>query len=240
MLKIKNISRSFSILLLTITLITSCNKSKTTPIATEAKNTLENVRKIEISGLVRCELKQSNTAKIEIEAQDNLKKIVKTDIEGNNLKIWISSEKKFDPKEIKVIVSLPYIEEIKVKDLAEIYCSQEIKSNDISIVADSFSKTDLNIASENINLTSNDRSEIKLSGKTLNLTINSDDTSEIKASDLLANNINAVTQGESIIEIKPILSLTATTNDESKIIYYKKAKVTNFSSAKTNNIIFKG
>ncbi|WP_136667068.1 head GIN domain-containing protein [Flavobacterium sp. H122] len=239
MLKIKNIAGSFFTLLSISASTVSCNKSKTNSIAAETKNTLENVSKIEVSGLVRCELKQNNTAKIDIEAPENLKKIIKTEIEGNILKIWISSEQKFDPKKIKVIVSLPVIEEIEAKDLAEIYSSQEIKSNNFSITADSFSKTDLNIASENINLTSNDNSEIKLSGKAVNVNISSDGSSEVKASDLFANNINAAAEGTSIIEIKPILSLTAAAGNESKIIYHKKAKVNNFKSTDKNNIIYK-
>lgn len=180
-----------NILILLIVLIyTNINfaqeKIKGNKKVTVVKTDLKPFTKIKVSDDFKIVLLRSNQSSIEIETDENLHDVIDFNIEDTTL--VISTSKKIKAKRLNITVSYEKpLEEITLNEDSEIEALNTLKSPNLLLKVNDFSKADLIIISDNFNLKNNNKSRFQLSSKSklniesknVNLELNESSNSDI-------------------------------------------------------------
>jgi hypothetical protein len=188
------------------------------------ERSLDTFTKIKVTQGLECELIQSNTQKVVVEADDNLIKGIKTEVKNGTLIISSDYNNYINITSKKVKVQIPLIEELISTSGSTLTTKSTIKGS--SLVVDSSSGSELNVSAEydSITASSSSGSELTIGGKALKAATNSSSGSSIDAENLLANDITAQSSSGSSTEVHPLVSLTAKASSGSSIDYSGKPK----------------
>lgn len=164
---------------------------------TERRN-ISDFKKIDVSGVFDVEVVAQKEFSVEVDADDNLLALIKTEISGETLSI--ESKKRFSGSQrIKIRVSAPDIENIDVSGASKIKLT--------------------NLDNESFSMDSSGASKINVEGKTNNLTIDTSGASRIDAKDLVASNVKIDSSGVSKINVNVTNVLTADLSGASHVNY---------------------
>lgn len=153
---------------------------------TIVKTDLNPFTKIKVSNDFKIVLLKSSQSSIEIETDENLHDVIDFNIEGTTL--VISTSKKIKSKRLHITVSYENpLEEITLNEDSEIEALNTLKSPNLLLEVNDFSKADLIIISDNFSLKNNNRSRFQLSSKSklniesknVNLKLNESSNSDI-------------------------------------------------------------
>jgi hypothetical protein len=152
------------------------------------KRTVSNFKKIEVSGVFVVEVTAQKEFGIEIEADDNLLPLIKTEVNGDTLSI--ERDKRFSTNNSVVIrVSAPDIESLDVSGVSKVSLS--------------------NIENESLKVDTSGASKITVDGKTNRLVIDSSGASRIDARKLSTENVTVDASGatKSMVNVSETLSV---------------------------------
>ncbi|MFC4817277.1 MULTISPECIES: head GIN domain-containing protein [unclassified Flavobacterium] len=192
-------------------------------VVTKERN-LNDFTKVEVKKGLECEVVQSSTFKVEVEADDNLQDGILTTVENGTLKITSKYNNYHNVASKKVKVFMPIIESLETNSGADLRTVGVIKSNTIHVKSGSGSSIDAEIESENITLESTSGSTIKASGKAILVNTLSSSGSSIEAERLIANEIRAQSTSGSSTKVNPILILNAQASSGSHVEYVNTPK----------------
>lgn len=171
-----------------------------------------------------CEVIQGDKFDVEVVADDNLIKGIKTTVENETLVLSSEYNNYINIKSKKVIVTLPNIKSLESTSGSNLITRDVIVSNDIKVKSSSGSHLEANIESDIIDLESSSGSEINITGKALKLYTDSSSGSSIDAARLLANEVNSQSSSGSSTDIHPIVTLNAKASSGSSINYNANPK----------------
>lgn len=231
MVKIISLITKFILVLLCTVLFASCNytvnlKSITGSgtVIKENRTVTDSFKSIEISNAIDLEIEQSDKTEIIVEADDNLINKIRTRVENGVLIIDCDYNSFFDIESKKVIVKMPFIEELKASSSSSISSSNTLKGEEIAIRASSAANIKLNLEFDRVNAKASSASTIVLYGLALDLNANSSSGSELDADELLSNEVTAVASSGASITTHPIVKLNAKSSSGSSIQYSKTPK----------------
>jgi hypothetical protein len=156
-------------------------KIRGSKIVTIEKKNIDNFENLEVSDNIEIILIQGNVPHLEIEADDNLQEIIKTEIFGNTLKI--STEKSVSGQK-KMSIRVTYTENLKMliaKDEAIITAIDEIKNKEITFKCFDNSNLFINASSKNFTLIANDKSKVELNLKSEDVVLELNRNNQTKA-----------------------------------------------------------
>ncbi|GAA4775501.1 MULTISPECIES: head GIN domain-containing protein [Flavobacterium] len=185
---------------------------------------VENFTKIELKRGLDCEVKQSDSFKVVVVADDNLQEGIKTKVENGTLIIDSEYGNYNNVKSKTIQVFMPVIDVLETTSGSSLKTIGTIKGNNIHLKSSSGSSLDAEVESENLTLESTSGSTLTASGKAIELNTLSSSGSAIDATNLLANNINSQSSSGSNTEVSPILLLKAQASSGSSIEYVKTPK----------------
>jgi hypothetical protein len=139
-----------------------------------------NFNSIKVSSGLDLILAQDTTEKVSVEANENLQKIIKTDVSNGVLKIY-TTEPIFQASRMKVYVTLKNITEVEASSGSDVNSASMLNLPDLKLVASSGSDVKLNLTCSNLDAKSSSGSDVSLSGKTEKLTIESSSGSDVNA-----------------------------------------------------------
>lgn len=169
---------------------------------TENRN-ISGFEAIKASGAVQVEVTAQKDFAVEVEADDNLLGHVKTEVNGNTLKIY--SEGKISTKSaIKVRISMPEIKAVYISGASN------------AIVT--------NVKSDNLTLEASGASKIKVDGEAKTLVSEASGASGIDAENLSAENANVEANGASKTTVSATNELKADASGASTIYYTGEPK----------------
>ncbi len=180
--------------------------------------------KIELKRGLDCEVKQAETFKVVVEADDNLQDGITVKVENGKLIIDSKYNGYNNVKSKMVYVFMPVIDVLETTSGSSLKTSGVIKGNNIHLKSSSGSSLKAEVESENISLESTSGSTITVSGKAIELSTQSSSGSTIDATNLLANNVNSQSTSGSNTEVSPIVDLKAKASSGSSIEYAKTPK----------------
>ncbi|MEZ4803420.1 MAG: head GIN domain-containing protein [Gelidibacter sp.] len=173
---------------------------------------------IEISRGLDVYLTQSDTESVSVQADENLHDIIKTEIEGNVLKIYTEDNIRFSEAQ-KVMVSFKNISRISASSGSDVYSENTITANTLKLFTSSGSDMKLDVNAQSLDCDSSSGSDLKLSGTTTNLTAEASSGSDINASDLKAETSHVKASSGADITVNTSKELYAKANSGGGIRY---------------------
>lgn len=182
----------------------SCNSSVSGSgnSATE-KRDVSDFRGINVGGVFLVETSAGKDFSVEVEADDNLLPLIKTEVRGGTLRL--ETEKKISSKNpIIVRISAPDIENLNVSGASKVSIE--------------------NISNENLTIDASGASKVSVAGESANLVIDVSGASKIAAENLKAENVAVDASGASSVEIFAANELKTDASGASNIVYQGNPK----------------
>lgn len=176
---------------------------------------------------IRVLLRNDNSNKIIVEAGSNLVKSVKTEVEGDILKInnenacnWARSYK----NQITVSVGAKSLQNLEQLGFKEITTIDTLETPGLVVSCRSSGDISLNIKTNALSIFSATSSYINVAGKTRTLRINSNGIGEIFTQELRADNVTIQHENINQVHVYPIKSLNVTffPQNTGNVIYYNQ------------------
>lgn len=231
MLKIIAIITQFIVATLIALLFSSCGHSinfgngikGSGNITTETRTVNQDFKKIEVSQGIKVNVEQSDNKSITVEVDDNLQQHILTKVENGVLKI--KSDENYNTNESPIVnVKMPIINGLKSSSGSKITSTGLLITDKIDVKSSSGSEIKIEVEADDITLETSSGSQIEVSGKALKVSTSSSSGSEIDAKNLMANEINSVTNSGSSTAVYPILKLEAKASSGSEITYHNNPK----------------
>ena len=162
------------------------------------KREIADFKSIEVSGIFEVEVVAQKEFSIEIEADDNLLELIKTEVKDGTLEI--ERKKRFSSRNsIKIRISAPNIEKLDNAGVSKV--------------------TIVNIANESLQIDSSGASKVKLEGTTNKLNLDISGASRIDASGLSASKVAVESSGASSARVNVSSELDADLSGASRVSY---------------------
>ncbi|MGB7209774.1 MAG: head GIN domain-containing protein [Pyrinomonadaceae bacterium] len=153
---------------------------------------------VDVSGVFQVEITAQKDFAIEIEADDNLLSLIKTEVRGGVLRI--ETEKRMSTSNpLKIRISAPDIENIEASGASRVSLT--------------------NVKNDELRVDTSGASKINISGETVNLLIEVSGASSIDAENLKAENANVDACGASHVSVFATGELKSDASGASKIVY---------------------
>lgn len=190
---------------------------------TEKRKLNQDFKSVKISESLTVHIIQSPEVALEIKADENILKHIITSVENGQLNIYVSSDVSIDSNPM-IELKMPLIEKLMATSGAKIITKAKIKGQNLTVETSSGAMAELNTAYDAVKLESSSGSGIQIKGLSLNLTSSASSGSTIKAKELMSNNVKAEANSGSMINVYPILNLTAVANSGGGIEYHNTPK----------------
>lgn len=175
-----------------------CNRIVGSGIAKTEQRDIGDFQKVDVSGAVNVEVFADKDFAVSVEADDNLLGQIKTELDGDTLKVY--SKGWFSPKtKITVKISMPKLEEVEVSGASNVTAS--------------------NLKNENLEVNLSGASKLKIDGKTTNAKFDVSGASKFDGENLEIENAEIDNSGASSVLVSVTKNLTADTSGASKVTY---------------------
>jgi hypothetical protein len=164
-------------------------------------------KQIDVSGAVDVEVVGQKDFKIDVQADDNILELVKTEVSGETLKIYVK-ERISRRSPIKIFVSMPELTGAEISGASK-FTGNNIKTETLNLDVSGASKIELNGEAQNINIDASGASKINtenfkvakaivdVSGAT-SVSVNA--TEEVRAEASGASKVNYVGEPKNVIK----------------------------------------
>lgn len=174
---------------------------------------------IEVSNGLHVYITFGNAQSLEIEADENLHDVIRTEVTGGVLKVY--SEMNIRNSKAKNIrVTVPELEEIEASAAASVRCENTLKTNMLSISVSSAADVKVEVKAKEIEMDASSSGSIDIRGEADDLDVNVSSAGSIDAYDLTVKNcrVSASSAGSSKLRVTEELSAEASSAGS---IHYK-------------------
>ena len=176
----------------------NCGEKGSGNVVSEKRDVSE-FRSVEVGGMFVVEITAQKDFGIEVEADDNLLPLIKTEVDGETLKI--ETDKKFSTSSpIRVRISAPDIENLDISGASK-----------VSVV---------NLNNDSFRIESSGASKIISEGQTVNLTVNMSGASRFDGEKLRSENASIDASGASHASVFVSGDLKTDLSGASKLVYF--------------------
>lgn len=192
---------------------------------------------LKISNAIRVVLTQESTFKVKVKADENLQRLIKTEVSGGALHIHQEDNTSLSPTEdIVVYISMPNVKDIDVSGASSLEVTGRLVSDEkVSIEVSGASKAIVNLRAPGVSLDASGASELIISGETKKVVVESSGASSVKALDLLAEEVKVNASGASNASVFGSVKLELDASGASEI-RYKGSDVTTSNSSGASSI----
>lgn len=176
----------------------SFNSVKGSGVAATDVRKLSDFKGVDVGGVFQVEVVSGKEYAVEVDADDNLLPYIKTEVDGDVLKIS-ATERLKSSTPMRIRVSAPNIESVEASGASKVSVA-EIKNSDLRIDTSGASK-------------------VQIAGETASLTIDVSGASKIDAGDLKAGKANVDASGASSVDVFVTGELVSEASGASKIGY---------------------
>lgn len=210
----------------------SCTtKTGSGSIETQTRNH-KNFKAVSASGSFEVKLKQGNTYKVLIEADDNIMDDIETEVNGDKLIIEFRDNLRLNNITAKVFVEAPEFTFIGGSASADIESENSLQSNkEINIKASSAAAINLMVNAPAIEAEASSGGSILLTGKTKSIDLQASSGAHLNADELLAENAKVQASSGSEINLHASVNLNAKASSGASVKYRGNATVSQQASS---------
>ena len=199
-------------------------------IVTEVRET-SSFTGISVSGGFEVELRQSGNEEVVVEADDNIIKYVNTKVRKGELVINLDDLNVHDAH-LKVLISAPSINSIKVSAGSDFLVKDELKSGEmIRLKASSGSHIKSTVDAPEVEADASSAGEISISGRTRDFNAETSSGASILAKELLSENTVVQASSGSTANVHASVKLEAKASSGASITYRGAASVQKSTSS---------
>jgi len=185
--------------------------------------------RISISGGYKVILKQDSSFSIKITGDDNLMKYIKTNLEGDKLRIY--NKKNFcNTGQIVVYVGVKSLDEIKGSGAVEIESDGKLHTGDLGIKLAGATKVTLDLSSGNVTSSGSGATELNLKGQATSHNINIAGVGHVYALDFVVGSCDIESSGAGHCEVNVLNSLNVHSSGVSEVKYRGHPTITDDKS----------
>lgn len=208
------ISKVFALIIL-VTLTVSCaggmfnSVTGDRNVKTETRKIQDDFSVVKVSTGLDLYITQGDMVSLEIEADENLHDIIKTEVNENG-KLSIYSEKNiWKAKARKIHLTVTNIEELIATSGSDVHTENTLKATNFKVSVMSGSDAKINIDAENVVSSATSGADLNITGVTVNHTSNATSGSSIYAFELESQNTKANATSGSNIDVYATESINA-------------------------------
>jgi hypothetical protein len=175
--------------------------------------------RLEVSDSFKVIIKEDSSSTLNITADDNLLKYIRTSVEGGSLRIY-TRKNMCNSGEMLVKVPVRMLEGLKASDAAEIVADGKINAKDIYLHLSDGSRITIDLTATNVTTHASDASELNLKGQASSHNIELSDGSKIYAKDFVSGNSSVKASDGSYGELNVLNTLNVNGSDGSVIKYH--------------------
>ncbi len=208
-----------SALIFTFSLLASCNKSceKGSGKTAAEDRKVAAFTKIQVSGNYKLILKQG-AASVKIMADDNLLKLIKTDVSGDELSV-ITDGNICNSGPMIVNITNPDFQSVKSSGVIDLSSDGKLTVKDFALELAGVSKVNLDINAGNVKTLSSGTAEIYLKGQATENTVTMNGTSALNAFDFIVANYRIETRGDTHCKINVLNELNVNIKEAGEVQY---------------------
>lgn len=174
------------------------------------KRSISGFKSIEAGGVFQIEVTAQKDFGVEVEADDNLLSMIRTDVDGGVLRI--KTDKHFKSSNpVRIRISAPDIEKLDISGVANVTLD--------------------NVKNAALSIESSGASKIKVSGETAKLSVDVSGATKINADDLKSGNAVIDASGASFVSVNVTGDITSDVSGASRVVY--SGTPTNVSTKKS-------
>lgn len=190
------------------------------------KRTVDNFDGISVAGGFEVEVKIGSPVSVEVEADDNIMKYIKTRTSGSTLKIETEDMHNFSDVHMKIYITTPSLKMINASASAEVTVQNVITSTDkLSFRASSGADIKAAVDAPNVETDVSSGASIDLKGKTKSYTAEASSGSDIRSWDLLSETATVNVSSGATAKVHASISLNATASSGAHITYHGAASL---------------
>ena len=178
---------------------------------------------------------QSNSVALNVEADENLHELIKTEVEDNTLKIYTSSNIRSAASK-KIMLEIEDISAIKATSGSDVFSTNTIEANDLTLETTSGADMKLDVKTNTLNCRVTSGSDLKLSGSTELLVAEATSGSDMKAANLKAVTSKVKASSGADISVNTSKELTARATSGADIRYVGNPTVVNKSDTSSGSV----
>ncbi|GGB75543.1 lipoprotein [Flavobacterium suaedae] len=187
-------------------------------VVTEERKVSQNFTHVAVSTSLDAIIVQSSNTSVSVEADDNLQKLIKTEVENNELKIFVDGNMGYATK-AEITVHMPTIKGLSASSSASLETKNSITADNLSLNVSSSGDMIVNVKANSINCNTGSSADLTIEGSTNQLTIEAASSSDVNASRLTAQNVTVNASSSSSVTVNPIKSLNAKASSSADILY---------------------
>lgn len=192
--------------------------------------------KIEFGGNIKLTIHQDETTSMNITADDNILKEIKTDVSGDVLKI--SMKGNFcNSGPIAIVLHTKKLNKIDASGSAEIISANTINSDNFELDLSGSSNVNLDLVTGRLSTQSSGSATISLKGQAREHNLDMSGSTQFNAFDLIVGDYNIETSGSSDCKINVLNTLNVKSGGASKIQYKGNPKEINNDKSGSSDLI---
>jgi len=193
---------------------------------------------ISVNNGIELLVSQDTFEKVVVEADENIQKILRTEVKDGKLKIFLD-ENVLHAKKMKVYVTVKQLKAVEASSGAEVKSGNQIKAESLKIHSSSGSDVTMEIACSQDTLDSSSGSDMAISGTTQSLKAESSSGSDLKASKLKAEKADVSASSGSDLEVYVSKELKAHSSSGSDITVYGNPAIRDTNSSSGGDVSFR-
>jgi hypothetical protein len=186
--------------------------------ATENRK-VSDFNRIDISGDFKIILKQDSSLALNITADDNLLKSIKTEVSGNKLYISTGNKSICNAGPMTVTIGVHNVNLIKSSGAVELTTAGKLVTKDLHFDLSGASQINMELNAANVNTEGSGSTDITLKGQASAHTIDLSGGGKIHAFDFVVGDYKIETSGASDLEINVLRTLSINSSGASSIKY---------------------
>jgi len=186
--------------------------------------------RISISGGYKVILKQDSTFSVKITADDNLLKYIKTNVDGDRLKIF--NKKNFcNDGELLIYIGVKNLDEVKASGGVEVESDGTIHTKDLHFELSGATKVNMDLNAANVTASGSGATELNLKGQATSSDIEISGVAHVHDFDFVVGSCDIQTSGVGDCEVNVLNSLHVHSSGASSVKY--KGNPTDISNDKS-------
>jgi hypothetical protein len=193
---------------------------------------------ISVSTGIEVVVNQDSFEKVVVEADENIQKILKTEVSGSKLKVYLEEGVNY-AKKMKVYVTVKQLKSLEASAGSEVKTEGKINADNLKIHSSSGSEVHMEVACNFVSADSSSGSELTVSGTAVSVKAESSSGSELHASKLIAEKGEASSSSGSDLEVHATKEIKAHASSGANVTVYGNPAIRDTNSSSGGDVDFK-